>query len=107
MENKKLAFGQILKELRAEKGLTQTEIAKEIGVSQGTIYFWENSINEPTASYLVRLSKFFKVSVDSLLGIDDERPLSEKEQILQFYQMMNQKQKAFALNIMRLILNEN
>lgn len=107
MENKKLAFGQILKELRTEKGLTQTQIAKEIGVSQGTIYFWENSINEPTASYLVRLSKLFKVSVDYLLGVDDERPLSEKEQVLQFYQMMNPKQKAFALNIMRLIINDN
>ena len=56
-------FGKNLKELRTEKGYTQAELAKEIGVSQGAIYFWEKEINEPTAGYLVKLADIFGVSV--------------------------------------------
>ena len=59
-------FGKNLKELRTEKGYTQAELAKEIGVSQGAIYFWEKEINEPTAGYLVKLADIFGVSVDEL-----------------------------------------
>ena len=51
-------FGKNLKELRTEKGYTQAELAKEIGVSQGAIYFWEKEINEPTAGYLVKLAEY-------------------------------------------------
>ena len=61
-------FGKILKELRGEQGLTQVQLAKAIGVSQGTIYFWANGINEPTSFYVVALADFFNVSTDELLG---------------------------------------
>lgn len=66
-------FGKNLKELRTEKGYTQAELAKEIGVSQGAIYFWEKEINEPTAGYLVKLADIFGVSVDELLSFECEK----------------------------------
>ena len=59
---------EIIKELRLEKGLSQAELAKEIGVSQKAIDFWEKGTNEPKASYIVRLADFFGVSADFLLG---------------------------------------
>ncbi len=60
-----------LKELRIEKGLSQQKLAHEIGVTQKAIDFWEKGINEPKASYIVKLSKFFGVSADYLLGIEN------------------------------------
>ena len=57
-------------ELRKEKGISQQRLAKEIGVTQKAIDFWEKGINEPKASYVCALCKYFNVSADELLGID-------------------------------------
>ena len=57
-----------IKELRLEKNLTQGGLAKQIGVSQKAIDYWERGINEPKASYIVSLCDFFNVSADYLLG---------------------------------------
>lgn len=59
-----------LKELRLEKGLGQVELAKEIGVSKGVISLWENGLREPNMYSLILLSKFFKVTIDELVGIN-------------------------------------
>ncbi len=66
MEN---LFGNILKELRTEKGIGQVQLAEAIGVSKGIISLWENGLREPTMSSLILLSKFFDVSIDYLVGI--------------------------------------
>lgn len=60
-----------LKELRIENGLSQQKLAKEINVTQKAIDFWEKGINEPKASYIIKLAKYFNVSTDYLLGIED------------------------------------
>ena len=61
-----------LKELRIEQNLSQAALAKEIGVTQKAIDFWEKGINEPKASYIIKLAKFFGVSSDYLLGMEDD-----------------------------------
>ena len=58
----------IIKELRIEKKISQSVLAKEIGVSQKAIDYWERGINEPKASYIIKLADFFDVSADYLLG---------------------------------------
>lgn len=60
-----------IKELRMEKGLSQQTLAKAIGVSQKAVDYWERGVNEPKASYIIALAKFFDVSTDYLLGITD------------------------------------
>ena len=42
-----MKIGEIIKELRTERGLSQAALAKEIGVSQKAIDYWERGINEP------------------------------------------------------------
>ena len=61
-------IGEVIKELRTEKDLSQQKLAEAIGVSQKAIDYWERGINEPKASYIVRLADFFEVSCDYLLG---------------------------------------
>ncbi len=64
-------FCERLKALRLEKNLSQPELAKLINVSNGIISFWENGVNEPTITNLIKLSKLFDVSTDYLVGLED------------------------------------
>ena len=50
------------------KGLSQERLARQIGVSQKAIDYWERGVNEPKASYILALCDFFDVSADDLLG---------------------------------------
>lgn len=67
LENK---FKNILKNLRISAGIGQVEFSKAIGVSKGTISLWENGLREPTMSSLILIAKYFSVSIDYLVGIE-------------------------------------
>ena len=97
-------FSQILKRLRKENGISQAELAKSIGVVQGTIYFWENGTNEPTATYLVRLAQYFQVDIEQLLGIEHIENNNQLE-ILKLINSLNAKQKTLAMEILKVISN--
>ena len=64
-------FCDRLKELRTEKGIGQVELAKALNVSKGIISLWENGLREPKLSSLICLAKYFDVSVDYLVGMED------------------------------------
>ncbi len=64
-------FKDILKELRLEKKIGQIDLAKNIGVSKGIISLWENGLREPSMSNLISLAKFFNVTIDFLVGLED------------------------------------
>ena len=61
-----------LLELRTEKGLSQRETARLMHISQGTYNNWENGKTQPSIEQLIELAKFFSVSVDYLIGNDNE-----------------------------------
>ena len=61
-----------IKELRLERNLTQSDVAKAIGTSQRNIGRWENGENEPAAFYIKALAEYFNVSADYLLGLEDD-----------------------------------
>lgn len=58
----------ILKELRKEKGLTQSKLAEKLGLSRSTIAMYETEGSEPDLATLLSIAKFFNVSVDYLVG---------------------------------------
>lgn len=63
-----------LKELRQAKGLTQKEIAQIVNYSQNLISTWENGSHEPDINALITLSNFFNVSVDYMIGNENNIP---------------------------------
>lgn len=63
-----ISLGERIKDLRLEKGLSQTQLANEIGVSQKAIDYWERNVNEPKASYIVALVKFFEITYDEFFA---------------------------------------
>ncbi|MCM1306357.1 MAG: helix-turn-helix domain-containing protein [Bacteroides sp.] len=64
-------FKTRLKELRLENKMTQKELAAKINCDQSMIARWESGDNEPTATYIIKISKVFNTTADYLLGISD------------------------------------
>lgn len=61
-------FKDRLKEIRQEKGLSQTELGKIFNLSKQTISSYENDGSFPNQDTLNKLADYFDVSVDWLLG---------------------------------------
>lgn len=59
-----------IKEIREKNGLTQTALAKKLGISRSAVNSWEIGISAPSVQYLIELSKLFKVSTDYLLELN-------------------------------------
>lgn len=61
-----------LRELRAEKALTQGQLAAVLGITQDSISLWEKGKRVPDTQYIIKLADFFEVSADYLLGRSDD-----------------------------------
>lgn len=61
-------FAERLKDLRNEKGLSQNELAKEIKITQRKISYLETGKLEPDLETLWKISDYFGVSCDYLIG---------------------------------------
>ena len=64
-------FKERLKELRNGENLKQSQVSAEIGVPEATYSNWEQGRAEPDIDRLIILARFFRVSVDVLVGIAD------------------------------------
>ncbi len=66
-----LMFSQRLRELRLERDLTQQQLADVFHIHQTTVKDWETKGKQPNYETLMKLAKFFDVSTDYLLGLED------------------------------------
>ncbi|MBQ3235882.1 MAG: helix-turn-helix transcriptional regulator [Clostridia bacterium] len=64
-------FKDRLKELRIDKGISQLELSQGTGLSQAAIALWENGKRVPNANVVIVLAKYFNVTADYLLGLED------------------------------------
>lgn len=68
-----MSTGQIIRDLRKEKHITQTDLANGVHVTQQTVTAWESGRAVPNANTLDSLANYFNVSADYLLGRTKER----------------------------------
>lgn len=64
-----------IKELAAQKNISIRQLEEKTGIANGTIRRW-NKTNPSTAA-IAKVAKFFNVSVDYLLGLDNNRSKNE------------------------------
>lgn len=64
-------FGERLKELREERGLSQRELAKQLKMSNKTLSYWEHNERCPSLENAKVIAVFFKVSIDYLAGLEN------------------------------------
>lgn len=64
-----------IKELRMAHGLTQVDLAEKLSVSKQTVSNWENNNIQPSVDMLIKISNYFGVSTDYLLGRNNDYTL--------------------------------
>lgn len=65
-------FIERLKELRTEKGLSQKELGQILNTTNSSVCVWERGRSEPNLDTVAQLARYFDVSADYLLGLEDE-----------------------------------
>ena len=60
-----------IKELRQSYGMSQVELAKHLGVSKQCVSNWENDNVLPSVDMLVQIAKYFRVTCDYLMGLEN------------------------------------
>ena len=64
-------FGLRLKQLREKHNLSQSQVAKRLGITRAAISSYENNISLPSVNVLAELALLYRVSTDYLLGLDN------------------------------------
>ena len=65
-----------VKKLREQKGLSQAELARLLGITRSSVNAWEMGISVPSTQYIVDLAGVFDISTDYLLGGDSSSTIS-------------------------------
>lgn len=65
-----------VKKLREQKGLSQAELARQLGITRSSVNAWEMGISVPSTQYIVDLAGVFEISTDYLLGVDSSSTIS-------------------------------
>lgn len=65
-----------IRQLRERNNISQSELARKLDTTRATVSSWEMGVNSPNAHFLIELSKFFGVSSDYLLGLDDSESIN-------------------------------
>lgn len=65
-----------IKSLREQNNKTQSELAKQLGITRSSVNAWEMGISVPSTQYVVELARIFHISTDYLLGVDTTSSIS-------------------------------
>lgn len=66
-------FGERLKMLRLNSGMTQTDLAKRLSVTKSVVSYYELHERTPSPEILIKLADIFHVSTDYLLGLNNKK----------------------------------
>lgn len=76
MEKELFLLADKIKFIRDESGMTQSELARRLGLTRSSINSWEMGLSVPSTPYIIELAKTFGVSTDYLLGLNYGAALS-------------------------------
>lgn len=65
-----------IKTLREQNNMTQSILAKKLGITRSSVNAWEMGISVPSTQYIVELALIFNVSTDYLLGVNTTSTIS-------------------------------
>lgn len=68
-------FGEKLKQLRTDAGMTQAELASRLNVTNSVVSYYELHERTPSPEVLIKLSGIFHVTTDFLLGVNHDKLL--------------------------------
>lgn len=72
-----MSFEKKLQSLRKKAGLSQEELANQLGVSRQAVSKWESGISYPEMDKLILMTRLFKCSLDDLVNDEIKEPIIE------------------------------
>ena len=95
-------FSQTLRQLRLDRGFTQIDLAKQVGITQQSIAGWESNKINPDVPTLHRLAKYFNVTTDYLLGNEPAavQYSPDENRLVRLYRNLNVADQQAALRIL-------
>lgn len=95
-------IGLILKNTREDLDMTQIDVMRHTGINNKTLSGYENGVSEPDLETFAKLLQLYKLSADSILGIQTNAPLSSQEhQLLQYFRTLSPEQQNDLLIMIR------
>jgi len=82
MGMKEINIARTIVKKRREKGMTQEDLAKFIGVSKASVSKWETGQSYPDITFLPQLATLFNITIDELIGYE---PQMSREDIRKLY----------------------
>lgn len=71
-----------IKKLARKRDVTLQKVASDLGFGESTLYKWKNQT--PNGEYLSKVADYFHVSVDYLLGREDEKSVQDQKDLKKF-----------------------
>lgn len=99
-----------LKNIRKKSGITQQQLADALGIPRSTLTHYESGRSEMGYALLTRISDYFAVSVDEILGhspqlFDDARV--NRPEVIELFDKLTSRQKEIVLERMRTYIDAN
>ena len=89
-------FAKNIRKFRKQKGYSQTELAKKLNYGYTAIANYESGRNEPSLDVLIVLAETLGVTVDELLGVEQN---PEEKRFLSAFQKLDEEEKMTILNM--------
>lgn len=95
-------FSERLYKLRTQKGITQTELSKELNIKQNSYSNWEKRNRQPDYEMLIKIANYFNVSVDYLICNDKK----EESKIVKISNELNESEKEKLIQVCKIFFPE-
>ncbi len=81
----KKQLGSKLRQLRKSYGITQSELARQLGISGSAVGMYEQGRREPDSTTLLKICSFFGISSDYLLGNGEREKTAASMEVLDVF----------------------
>ncbi|MFS0722565.1 helix-turn-helix domain-containing protein [Paenibacillus sp. 1P07SE] len=105
-----MTMGDRLRELRLRKKLSQEEVARHIGITRSAYSHYEINNRQPVYDTLIKLSVFFQVSLDYIIGGEpsrDEQMNPDTLEVIRLFNTMSKDQRKQSISRMREMIAQN
>lgn len=102
----KIRIGENIKRLRKAKNVTQEQIAEVLGISVTAVSKWERCETYPDITLLFPLAHYFAVTLDELMGYDEEKVQADIKAVLENYRSLWLTEPEKARSIIKAVYRE-
>lgn len=106
-----MEFGDVLRALISERGITQKDLAAQLNIAPSTLGNYVRNQREPDYKTLVRLARYFEVSTDYLLNNNpknytEERYTREFEELYHIYSSLSKNNQTLLFDFGKMLLSK-